>query len=236
METILPFGGFYESIWSNEIDHEEEREVERLAEEYELPKRQVSDILYRNSKYHRAYEEIAHEYPKYFFIEDFEDIEFNFVEMTSPKYYNFETDRIFAQISTKDAYRIYRHVGKKRMRKAAKCMFTSRDGFSSHYSWDINDWGQLRNWDYNQLYCLLCEALNENEYGYEYELAILEDMNEVIYNAYMSCVDWNEVYLQIGKMVGVKELEEDSSEPIFPVKWESAKDYETQFNKLRGLK
>ena len=37
----------------------------------------------------------------------------------------------------------------------ARDMFTSRDGFSSFYSPDVSEWGDVSEWDHNQIGCLI---------------------------------------------------------------------------------
>ena len=108
-------------------------------------------------------------------------------------------------------------------------MFTSRDGFISHYSPDIDDWGQLRNWDHNQLYCML-EAWLE-EYGDEWEFAIYEDMQEVISTAYDNAVDWEALHIQLGRLMEQKE----DPERVYPVTWKDTQDYVKQYYKLNSI-
>lgn len=224
MEICLPFSGFYESIWSSEVDWCEEQEVERIAEEHGISKKELWDIFYRHSKYHRAYEKIAEEYVGYF--ADMMGVKLTFNIMNSPREYNFTTDRIFADISVADAYNLYRQAGKKKVRTMAKKMFTSYDGFISYYSSNIDDWGKLYTWDHNQLLCML-EALMEEDFEY----SLLEDMNEVIFNAYHACVDWNEVYLEIGKLIGATE----ESDHIYPTVRKNTEDYVKQYNQMNGV-
>jgi hypothetical protein len=115
-------------------------------------------------------------------------------------------------------------------------MFTSCDGYISHYSNDIDEWGQLRSWDHNQLYCLLCEYVEDQDDDWEWNL--FEDMCEAVWNAWSNAVDWDAVHLEIGKLLGAKEKEEELLEPEderkFPVRFSSSKDYVDQFIKLNG--
>ena len=234
MEARIPFSGYYESKWDKEIDSVEEREIERLAEEHDLSEKELGEIFWNRVNYRRAREKIAEEYVGYFAAAFELSLKYN--DLTSPKYYNFETDRIFAEISKKSAYKIYRSLGKKRMRQAARRMFTSCDGYISHYSNDIDEWGQLRSWDHNQLYCLLCEYVEDQDDDWEWNL--FEDMSEAVWNAWSNAVDWDAVHLEIGKLLGAKEKEEELLEPEderkFPVRFSSSKDYVDQFIKLNG--
>lgn len=224
MEIRLPFAGFYETMWSQAVDYEEEMLIDRMAEEYG-----VKVEPYQVTKYNTAYNYIAEKYPEY--LSEILGVKLSFNDMTSPREYNFETDRIFADIKTKDAYKLYREIGKKAVRKMARRMFTSRDGFISHYSPDIDDWGQLRNWDHNQLYCMLEVWLEE--YGDEWEFAIYEDMQEVISTAYDNAVDWEALHIQVGRLMEQKE--EEDSERVYPVTWKNTQDYVKQYYELNSI-
>lgn len=88
---------------------------------------------------------------------------FRFNDMTSPRYYNFQTDRLFAECSMAFVKRLWK-------RSAADChrtldmlireRFTSYDGFASYYSPRRDDWPRdLAEWDHNQLETLLLACL-----------------------------------------------------------------------------
>lgn len=224
MEARLPFAGFYETMWSHAVDNEEEMLIDGMAEEHG-----VNVEPYQVTNYSIAYNCIAEEYPNY--LSEILGVKLSFNDMTSPREYNFETDRIFADIKTKDAYKLYREIGKKAVRKMARRMFTSRDGFISHYNPDIDDWGQLRNWDHNQLYCML-EAWLE-EYGDEWEFEIYEHMLGVISEAYDKAVDWEALHIQVGRLMEQKE--EEDPERVYPVTWKNTQDYVRQYYKLNSI-
>ena len=98
-----------------------------------------------------------------------------FVELSSPKYYNFSTDRIFVKISCKFIEELKKKIDKFALGKAILEQFTSRDGFISFYSNDVNEWlGQKEPWDHNQV-CLLLEVLLVSKYGEDWEVQTLED-------------------------------------------------------------
>lgn len=239
MEARIPFSGFYESFYSHELDEEETRTAEHLAEEHQVSQQDVQEILWRHSNVTKALPDICEAYADSFnvMLNDALDLDLkmDFVEMTSPKYYNFETDRIFVKLSTEDAYALYRRVGKKAVRKMARKMFTSRDGFISHYDPDIDEWGQLRTWDYNQLYALMNAAVKVMD-DEEWDIHIYYDLSETCVNAYSKTVDWQTVMFEIGKLIGAKEKEEELLEEDdgkrFPQSWLNTQDYIKKYEEM----
>jgi hypothetical protein len=239
MEARIPFGGFYESMWSSGIDDQEESYAEHLAEEHDVPQSDVAEILFKHTKYHDCYAQVAEDYVSCFkaFINEGlgMKIKLTYNDMTSPKYYNFETDNVFADLSYPDALRLARRVGRNALRKAAKDMFTSRDGFISFYRNDISEWGPLRTWDHNQLYCLLTAAVDVID-DENWEWSLYENME--FYPAYDKGVDYPAVMLEIGKLVAIKEAAEEAEEQDdgkrFPVAWKDTADYVAKFNKMNS--
>jgi hypothetical protein len=197
METRIPFPGFYESWYDQEFDNLLEREAEYIFENKQLPfpegtsKEDIQQLLFDHSKFGVYARYVAEAYAEAYNEWLNETLGFsvtlNYVELSSPKEYNFTTDRIFCQISHEDVHKIYRHVGRKALRAKAKQEFTSRDGFMSFYSPDIDDWGVSRTWDHNQLYCLL-SALNSDDD--EMDVGIYEDISEGLYTSFQAAIDW----------------------------------------------
>lgn len=206
MEVRIPFSGFYESMLSGAIDDEEERYIDWLMEDRGFDdeiKPFIQEWLWRHAKYHLAYNHIASIY-----VDPFENfineglgltIRLTYKDMTSPREYNFETDKVCAEISYPDALRLARRVGRNALRKAAEDMFTSRSGFISFYDNDPAAWGPLRGWDWNQLYCLMYAALDVigNE---DWDWSIYYDLNESgeFYNAFSEAFNQDELLRDIG--------------------------------------
>ncbi|MBK1683446.1 hypothetical protein CKO18_07620 [Rhodoferax fermentans] len=237
MEARIPFSGFYETKWSEGIDEEENRYAEELAAEYDVPMSEVAALLFRHTKYHDAYRQVARDYVPSFSA--LIDVPMTYKDMTSPREYNFETDRVFVEVAYKDMLRLARRVGRKALRKAAKDMFTSRSGFISFYDADIARWGPLRGWDHNQLYCLLTaavDALDEEDWDW----SIYEDFlsNGDFSNAFHGALDSEALMLNIGKLVGRRELREELEESDddggkrFPVAWSNTADYVNRYNAM----
>lgn len=248
MEARIPFNGFYESMWSQGVDHEEEQYFEWLKEEHDIHPDDMQALyewMWRHTKYHVAYQHIAFE-----FVQPFQDfineqlglsISLTFKDMTSPREYNFETDRIFVDISYRDALILARRVGRNALRKAAKQMFTSRDGFSSYYRNDPAEWGRLRGWDHNQLHCLFQAALDV--IGEEdWDWSIYEDFssNGDFGTAFHMAFEEKDLLLELGKLIGQRELNEElesdeETDRVFPTQWKDTKDYVTQYLALNKL-
>jgi hypothetical protein len=180
----IPFAGFYESIPSAQID-----DVVNQAFDYEgtgcpdIPE----EFWHHWGKGNKAVE-IAYckLYVQKFvqYLKDnttFEDFELNleFEELTSPKYYNFETDRIFCTISFEDIKKLYDHVNTPALRTMVRERHSSRSGFISFYEADYDDpnseWQKpVTQWDSVQLQTLLM-AFMDQEGIEEDTYAIMED-------------------------------------------------------------
>lgn len=236
-EIRLPFPGFYCSSFSEQIDHEEELQAEYLSEEHAISQGDAAQILNRHARYSRAFLEVAEKYTEYFADwldrEQGVDVKLEFVDMTSPKEYNFQTDRIFANISRRDLAQLYRLAGRARIAAKAREMFTSRSGFISFYSPDVRTWGPLSTWDHNQLYCILRAIVDDTDaednifYGMVYA--------DVFSNAYFNCIDWHQVNADIAELVAGKDVDDILPEFVFPPLLPVA-EYVKQFVELNHLK
>jgi len=242
MEARIPFSGFYGSIWSDELDNEENSYVENLATERQVSQSDIHDYLWRHANYHAAYKEIAKDYTRFFesYINEKYDlrISLTFKELTSPREYNFETDKIFVEVSYKNVLNLARKVGRNKLRKCAKEMFTSRDGFISFYRSDISTWDRMRGWDYNQLFCLFTAAVMDDE---DFEWGIFEEafshgtMTSALDAALPSVED---LFFEVGRLAGRAELKEElESEDggdgrCFPVAYKDTKDYVKRYEEM----
>lgn len=197
METCIPFSGFYESLWSSEIDSCQELIAESYAEERDVEQEAVDDLLYRYADYSAMHQDIAKAYAEAF--GDMLGVSLTMTVMTSPKEYNFMTDRIFADISVADMAKLYRQVGKNAVREQAKKLFTSREGFISYYDPDIDTWGSVREWDYNQRLAIM-QAAVERLADDDWDLSLYYDLQESIYTIYSEHVDWECIDWEIEHM------------------------------------
>ena len=233
MEVCLPFAGFYYSLWSDEFDNIEEREVEWMIEAREdLPEgieaSDLADLFYRHADYGAMHTAFAPEYVSALseFLTDKVgfDVPLTFTIMTSPKYYNFETDRIFATTDLDTILALYEWVGEEALRKKAAKMFTSCDGFHSFYSPDIEDWGAVDEWDHNQLLCLF-NCLVDEDTG----IAIYYALDEVFYTIFQANVNWEKFEYDL-TWWGYE------SSVVIPPPETDTSNYIEKFNELNGLK
>ena len=154
---LQSFVGFYDSIWSPDDDIYYECIEENLKEDVDFTfdyKQYQDDIC-------KAYTEVWELWMQEFISED---IELEFVEVVSPRYYNFENDSCRVKISLTQAAEdaIIAKIGKHRdqIAKWIKENHTSNDGFSSNLSDDIDQWPRLL-FDNNEtfqpayLFCML---------------------------------------------------------------------------------
>lgn len=209
MKTLsvnIPFCGFYESYLSYEMNSILEREIEYTLEreredglrEYErLDDSTYAQIFDRNITNHIWERCIANQWVEYFesYLSDIVEtkISFTFAELTSPREYNFETDRIFATMTLKDAAKLFAKAKADSFADLAACIkerFTSRDGFISFYSNDLDDWlaKPLSQWDSNELGTLVLSFL-KNERDIEFNIFESLTENGAFYEGLWSAIN-----------------------------------------------
>jgi len=177
METTIPFSGFYETLHAAVVG-------ERLINEYgcdneEHSKPEWTDIDSCNydrcsskatsEEYKAAEAQYCAEYVKNFSA--LIGIPLVYKTMTSPREYNFMTDRIFAEISERDVRMLRLKIDPVAIRKWVEDHFTSRDGFSSFYSGSYDEWlKQDKPFDHNQIGALLAVYASQVDAGWEMEV------------------------------------------------------------------
>lgn len=152
MEIRIPFMGFYQS----RLDWEFDRAFEQMFQD--------SNGCNINSELHNrawnmvdfsfAYRDAAKDWAEWFIFELKLDGA-KFVTVESPREYNFETDRVFIDVPESEVQRIYAETDRVILDRIAAELFTSRSGFISFYDSDVNQWGDVSDWDHNQLYALI---------------------------------------------------------------------------------
>lgn len=194
----IPFAGFYESLYSGELDSVQERFVEYEVEKNpglnpDIP----NEALWHCADYGKAYDHIARAYADQFnqyLIDEYElDLDLKFESMQSPREYNFETDRIFCEISEENVRKLRSAVSDPALRHAIKERFTSRSGFISSYPNNLEAWNSdPTTWDHNELGTLLVALLDDDD---DWDWKIWERMQDrnVFDTAFDQCVNW-EVY------------------------------------------
>ena len=151
--STIPFSGFYESIHNSNIDYA----IESMFSDHETGCQVNNELLtkfYSKAKFCDLYASYAESYTKTL-AHEFK-IKLEFESLKSPKYYNFETDIIYAHIELEEVQRIYNAVEIPRLQELIKDTFTSRSGFISFYPNELEDWpNDLEQWDHNQIGTLL---------------------------------------------------------------------------------
>lgn len=178
----LPFPGFYDSWYSQEIDRAESDWCEwratedsgndddeaRHPEAIRLNAGELAEILWRCTDHSKAYAIIARDYVDAFgYVAESEadlKLGLTFESMTSPREYNFETDRIFAFIpraSVAALFKLSRADKHATLARTIAKRFTSYDGFLSGYPNALGAWlsKPLGAWDHNELGTLLIAVL-----------------------------------------------------------------------------
>ena len=150
LESTIPFDGFYQSYISADIEHQIGQQIEWDIDTFDLNESEqlilVDNYLTVNRSY--FYNQIAEDYTN-FYIEILNrrlkgfTLKAKFNLITSPREYNFETDRIFIDIERDHAIDFIKYIiknFKKELEEKIKERFTSRSGFWSYYENDLDTW------------------------------------------------------------------------------------------------
>ena len=114
-------------------------------------------------------------------IKSWESSKYEMCQM--PKYYNFESDRCFAKSliidDVEEEIEAYLEEHHTEWEQYIRRRFTSRDGYFSNYSNNINDWQMpIRKMDYNELGAVLDFILrNENVDCNDINCQVIEELN-----------------------------------------------------------
>tara|TARA_R110000744_G_scaffold54776_2_gene116127 strand:+ start:7 stop:522 length:516 start_codon:yes stop_codon:yes gene_type:complete len=115
-EFSLNFGGFYHSEHSDNIDSREEM----YGYNWEEVDYKETHLNYSYAYLNKLSEEL--------------EIDLTFIQLDSPREYNFTTDKIFCSISDKDFKSLLSTYDTKELYNYIEEHSKSRDGFSSFYS------------------------------------------------------------------------------------------------------
>ncbi len=165
LESTIPFCGFYCSFIDDDIYHQIGQQIEWDCDIYDLneDEQQVLEDSYLSINRSYFYNEIAKDYTN-FYIDALNDrlegfnLNAKFNLLTSPREYNFETDRIFIDIEKNHAIDFIKYIiknYKKELEEKIKERFTSRDGFWSHYKNSLDLWTK----DYSEWDIILLENI-----------------------------------------------------------------------------
>ena len=178
LESTIPFDGFYESFISDDIDYQIGQQIECDCDIYDLneSEEEVLNDNYLSVNRSYFYNQIAEDYTN-FYIDALNErlkgfrLKATYKCFTSPREYNFETDRIFIEIEENHCIEFIEHIVKnykKELEKKIQDMFTSRSGFISFYKNSIDLWTKdFKEWDCNMIgTCFELFDLEEEDINY----------------------------------------------------------------------
>lgn len=178
--ATIPFAGFYDSMYSYEIDSTIERETENYSERFNLSEseRDTLESGYLEKGHGDFLQGIAKDYSEGFLFEVEREtgleLKARFEIMESPREYNFRGDTLFIQMPEKQALAFVQYViskHKEELEELIRQRFTSRSGFISFYENTLEAWGDPSGWDYNQIgTCFEVFAYLESEIHDAYSL------------------------------------------------------------------
>lgn len=174
---LVPFAGFYYSVHDRHVDYCQETLMQDSGGEINST---LYEMFWDDVDYHEVHLKYAERFTEW--LSHYLGVKFEFEEMKSPRFYNFETDRIFAKLSRADFCKLLKKVRGAKLKEMAKEMFTSRSGFISFYSNEISDWGRIDTWDHNHCGAVLAAAVRlfeQEECGEHLNLSSC-DIDEVI--------------------------------------------------------
>lgn len=176
METTIPFEGFYESIHNYWI----ENAIESFASgENNFADPAILDKISETTDYKGLYNAYAEAYT-HEFAQKF-NIELKFKLLSSPKYYNFETDKIICEIEFSEVTRIFNATDTDKLRKLIKDRCTSYDGFVSFYPNDLDRWpSDLKDWDLNHIGYLIEAYIAQETNSEDWETYLIDSPYEIV--------------------------------------------------------
>ena len=175
VDVQIPFMGFYNSWHDDEIN----RAFQGMFSDSnggEYHGKLAYDYAFADTQFGDAFRAYAREYAESYATEYGLDSA-QFVTMESPRFYNFETDRLFVRVTRQDVARMFRDTDSDILTRIAGERRTSRSGFISSYDPDVTAWGDVAEWDHNQLATLLLahvETQTGDEWDSETEFALME--------------------------------------------------------------
>ena len=178
LESTIPFCGFYCSFIDDDIDYQIGQQIEWDSDLYDLneDEQQILWDNYLSVNRSHFYNQITEDYTNFYIdalnerLEGF-TLNAKFNLLTSPREYNFETDRIFIDIERDHAIDFIKYIiknYKKELENKIKERFTSSSGFWSHYKNKLDLWSKdYSEWDHNQIgTCFELFDLEEEDINY----------------------------------------------------------------------
>ena len=245
MLTTLPFSGFYNSKWSDELDNVENNFIENEAEDDDtLDESEISEIVDKCLQYETQMQYVAQEYVGYFnekFKEEFGiDLGLRFESLKSPREYNFTSDIIYAYIDEEVVRRLLDDLEESKLADMIRERFTSRSGFISFYTNRIERWKAkpIEEWDHNEVGTVLeayVAQVEDFEWGVYYEMC----ERYVLDTALDKGMDWDK-YRELcddrRKEIEEERAEEEARADADPDKPLDLVQYVTDFCRMNHLK
>jgi len=186
----LPFSGFYESIWTSEVNNRIEQDAEWLEEHDDRFKgmelSEITDAICDQVDFRNAYAAIARgyaiHYGEWVRIElglSVSEFGWEFDSLDSPREYNFRTDELFVRTTPEVIERIFSQTSPDKLEKEIKAYNTC----IKVYYRDTYKYTEVSaaNWDSQQLHVLLWAWMKSiDDAPYERELHLMYDMSNVI--------------------------------------------------------
>ena len=162
LESTIIFDGFYESFIDDDIDHQIGQQIEWDTDTFDLneSEQEVIEDNYLSVNRSYFYNQIAEDYTNFYIDALNEELDgftlkATYKCFTSPREYNFETDRIFIEIEENHAIDFIKYIiknYKKELEEKIKDRFTSRSGFISNYKNSLDLWiDDYSEWDFNMI-------------------------------------------------------------------------------------
>lgn len=175
-DVSIPFSGFYQSWHDTALDDALQSFAEYFTDGESEDARfnthtteQVTEAAWGAANWSKAHAYVASEYAAAFIAACDERAGWKtrgrFVEMVSPREYNFRSDELFVFYPRATIRRMRREVDTAKLDAVASERHTSRDGFHSFYSPEWRGWGAVDKWDNVQRATLLLAWLETLEEG-----------------------------------------------------------------------
>jgi len=148
----IPFDGFYYSQADHIIENHIDSEIYYFENEHDKKiVLQWDDFSVNRIEFAKSY---VDSYEQYVLNEHDIELKLQFDELTSPKFYNYTTDKIFCHVSDEVLSMLHeRFIELSNAQDIIDDTFKSRDGFASFYDEFCHEWKDkpLSEWDENEL-------------------------------------------------------------------------------------
>lgn len=209
------------------LSSEEEPEREWYPEHLRISASEYSELFFECMDYQKAHLRLAQEWVDSFDWWCKENIgtpekSFTFESMHSPREYNFTTDRVFAYVPhavMEDLFKKSAATEHEKLEEVIKRLSTSRSGFISFYSNDLDEWLKkpLEEWDHNELMTLLQASLESSDEfpkddGFSWEIyEILLSGNNEEGEAFDAGMNWPKFEEKVKELRAKKLAEHEAS-------------------------